>query len=131
MNDLDVKKIVTKGDSNVNSITSLGEMKHVVERLTSIINHLKEFMLETIDDSIEKNMIIKQVQLIDRSTQYMKEKIYYITGDSGAVSLSKRTESRKMAATNLDLKIAKKTNLHNNVNYISIEDHILASGFGI
>ena len=50
-----IKKIVTKGDSNVNIITTLGEMKHVVVRLTSTINHLKEFALEIVVNFIEKN----------------------------------------------------------------------------
>ena len=116
MNDPDVNKIATKGDYNVNIMTSLGEMMHVVERLTSTINHLKAFVLETVDDGIEKHIIIKQARLIDKSTQYMKEKIDYITAESGVVSLSTRTESRKSAATNLDLKISKKMSLRNNVS---------------
>ena len=54
MSDPDVKKIFTKGDSDVNIITSSGETKHGVESLTMTINHLKEFVLKTVDDGIEK-----------------------------------------------------------------------------
>ena len=57
----------------------------------------------------------------------MKEKIDYITTESGIVSLSKCTESRRSTATNLNINVAKKMNLRNNINYISMEDDILAS----
>ena len=55
----------------------------------------------------------------------MKENIDYVTAKSRVVSPSKRTESRKRATTNLDLKIIKKMNLCNTVNHISMEDNIL------
>ena len=60
MSDPGVKKIVTKGDSNVNIITTLGEIKHGVTRLTSTISHLKEFVSEIADDGIEKISLLNR-----------------------------------------------------------------------
>ena len=127
MNYPNVKKIVTKGDSNISVITNLGELKYVVARLSSTMNHLKKFVVETVEKGIEKYAILKQFNLIDISSQYIKYKIDYATSESGVISLIKRTKSRKRAASNLDIKIAKKMNRCKNSNYISIEDNILAS----
>ena len=60
MNDPDIKKRVTNDDYNINIVTSLNEMKHVVGRLSSTINHLKEFVLEKVDDGIEKVSLLKR-----------------------------------------------------------------------
>ena len=58
----------------------LGKLHHVATRLTSTVNHLKEFVTEILDDSsIEKRIILKQVWLIEILLEYMSESILFVT----------------------------------------------------
>ena len=97
---------MTKCGSFVNTITILGELQNVATRLTSIVNRINKYVTEILDDnSIEERTILNQVRLIERSSEYMKEQILFVTIKSGNSALSKSTSSRKRAATNLSLKI--------------------------
>ena len=49
-----------------------------------------------------------------------------MTGQQGMSNLSSRTESRKRATCNLDLKREKKINMKQSKNYLSVEDNVLA-----
>ena len=127
MSDSKRKKIVTKCGSLVNMITVLDKIRHVATRLVSTVNHLEEFVTKIIDDnSIEKRIILKQVYLIERLSEYMKEKILFVTAQYGNITLNKYTGSRKRAATNLNLKININMKMRSETNYITLDNEILA-----
>ena len=52
------KKIVTEGDNILSIITILGELQHVATRLTSTVNHLREFVTEILEDNTTSKRII-------------------------------------------------------------------------
>ena len=51
--------IVTAGDSQVNTITTIGELQHITSRLSSIIAHMKEFMTKHFNESIQTKITMK------------------------------------------------------------------------
>ena len=76
MSDSKRKKNITEGDSLVNTIPVLGKLKHVATRLTSTVVHIREWVTEILqEDTTSKRIVSKQVRLIERSSEYMKETI--------------------------------------------------------
>ena len=74
------KKIVIVGDSVVSEITVLGKIDHVTTMFLSPVIHLREFATKTLqDNTTPKKIIIKQVRLIERSSEYMKENMLFVT----------------------------------------------------
>ena len=105
MSDSKCKKIVTEGDSLANTITVLGELVHVATRLTSIVIHLREFVTNILQDkTTSKRIILKQVRLIEISSEYTEDHILFLTVQSSNIAPSKQSVLRKRAATNLSLK---------------------------
>ena len=95
----------TKGDLLVNTITTLGEMRHVAVRLNKTINHLNKFVKDTLNDDINRRLILIQIRLIDRVSIYMSDKLVYITGQQQFKYINDQAGSRKHVATNTESKI--------------------------
>ena len=121
------KGITTKGDAKVKTADALGEMKIVLSRLFASITHLKTFVEESIQSSIEKKVLTNQIQLIEYSAGFLDEKVDYITIQQGLLAICKRTESRKTAAINIKSKVEEKMNTRNKQNYLSVDDSVLRS----
>ena len=102
------RNIVTKGNATINVINALGDINIVTSQLTSAINHLNDFVSETLKSGTEKRIILKQVALIEKASNYLKNKIEYIKEQSNIKSITTRTESRKRAASNLEHKLESK-----------------------
>ena len=108
MADSPSRNIVTKGDATINVINALGDINIVTSQLTSAINHLNDFVSETLKSGTEKRIILKQVALIEKASNFLKSKIEYIKEQSNIKSITTRTESRKRAASNLEHKVESK-----------------------
>ena len=93
--------IVTEGDAMVNTINALGDISHVATRLCSSIEHLHTFVSKNVSNPTQKRIILKQIKLINRGTIFVAEKMYYVTAQSSLRSVTRRTKSRQMAASNL------------------------------
>ena len=78
-------------------------------------------------DSIDKNVIKKQIDLISDGTSFINDKVNYFTDQQGFTTLSNRAESRKRAASNLNSKVRKKLKLKCQQNYLSLDDNVLSS----
>ena len=105
MSEYNCKKIVTEDDSLVNIIIVLGELEHVSTRLTSTVIHLREFVIGILQDkTTSKRIILKQVRLIEISSEYTEDHILFLTVQSSNIAPSKQSVLRKRAATNLSLK---------------------------
>ena len=121
------KVIVTEGDAKVNTIDALGDISHVASRLCSSIEHLRMFVSDKVSNPTQKKTILKQINLISRGTKYLADRAEYITSQSSLKSITKRTESRKRAAFNLQ---NKKDSIlrpsRRQKSYINEEDKILA-----
>ena len=98
------KIVVTEGDSIMNTVTSLGEIKHLVSYMTNSIKALHAYVLLHIDHRIHKRKILKQINILIRSINFLDGKILFLTGQQGMTNLSSRIESRKRSAFNLELK---------------------------
>ena len=88
------------------------------------INHLREFVEETLDNTTERRIILKQVGLITKATEYMTEKVHYVTTQAQLSHITQRVKSRKQAAENR-LTISETKTRKVKCNYISIEDNVL------
>ena len=120
------KKINTKGDAMVNIIHALSDLSMVTSEMTLSVNHLKEFILDQIDEGPKRKIILKQINLIEKARAYIQDKVTYVTSQSSLSVVTRRTESRKRAANNLELKVASKIRKCKYSNYIRLEDDILA-----
>ena len=56
LKDDDAAQIITKGDGKSKSIDALGEMNHVISRLSNSIVHLKDYVDENLDSSGAKRV---------------------------------------------------------------------------
>ena len=126
MNSKEQRIIVTEGDSRVNTITSLGELRHLASCMKNSIQVLHEYVKVHIDHQVHQKKIIKQINLLLKSVSYLDDQIKLVTGQQGMTNLSSRAESRKRAACNLDLKRDLIMNKRQSKNYLSIEDNVLA-----
>ena len=97
-----VKKriIVTAGDSEINVITALGELKYLTSCLSKSIFHLNEYVDDNLEPNPQKIVIQRQVWLLSRSIDYLREKVGYINTQQGVTTLSDRSQTRKRAADN-------------------------------
>ena len=84
------KGITTKGDAKVKTTDALGEMKIVLTCLFGSVNHLKTFVGESIESSIEKKVLSNQIQLIEYSARFLGGKVDYITNQQGLFTICKR-----------------------------------------
>ena len=91
---------ITEGDKKVNIITALGDLSEVSTKISSTINHLREFVEETLDNTTKRRIILKQVGLITKATKYMTEKVHYVTTQAQVTHITQRVQSRKRAAEN-------------------------------
>ena len=57
----------------------------------------------------------------------MSEKLDYVTGQQKFKYISDQVESRKRDAANTESKIKAKLNMRKNLNYIHVDDDVLAS----
>ena len=67
MSDVLKKKIVTVGDSEVNVITALGELKYLTSCFTKSMFHLEEYVKDNLDPDPHKKVIQTQIRLLSRS----------------------------------------------------------------
>ena len=116
---------ISEGNEKVNIITALGDLSEVSTKISSTINHLREFVEETLDNTTERRIILKQVGLITKATKYMTEKVHYVTTQAQVTHITQRVQSRKRAAENRILLSESKTSKAR-CNYISIEDNVLS-----
>ena len=119
--------IVTKGDNKINTIEALGDMQHALSRMIGSISHLKEYVDEKMIDSIDKNVIKKQIDLISDGTSFINDKVNYVTDQQGFTTLSNCAESRKRVASNLNYKVRKKLKFKCQQNYLLLDDNVLSS----
>ena len=64
--------IFTEVDNRVNCINDIGEVCIVSANLSQIISHLEQFVREEIDESVSRNIMIKQVPLIEKASSYIR-----------------------------------------------------------
>ena len=121
------KTIVTAGDSEINVITALGELKYLTSCLGKSMFHLNEYVNDNLEPNLHKTVIQKQVQLLSRSIDFLEEKVGFITTQQGVTTLSDRSHTRKRAAENRQMKRDEKMNVRKSNNYISPVDNLLAS----
>ena len=121
------KIIVTEGDARVNTISTLGEMKHMSSCMLNSTQFLLSYMEMHLDNKSHKSKMSKQINLLIRSMKCLEEKINYVISQQGVQKLSGRAEYRKRATCNLELKRDLKMNLRRSNNYLSVEDNVLAS----
>ena len=121
-----VKKpiIVTGGDSEINVITALGELKYLTSCLTKSIFHLNEYVDDNLEPNPQKTAIQRQVWLHSRSINYLREKVGFITAQQGVTTLSDRSQTRKRAADNRKLKRDHKMKVKHSNYYISPVDNL-------
>ena len=74
----------------------------------------------------KKKIILKQINLIEKARGFIHEKVTYVTSQFSLSVVTRRTESRKKAANNLEMKVASKIRKCKYTNYIRLEDDILA-----
>ena len=117
--------VTTEGDARLKIISALGDMSLVSERLSSAVNGLKDILPDQLNGSSKKRVILNQVKLIERAVIYLAQQIDLVTTHSHVTSLTKRTESRKHAADNIEGKIKSK-----NYTYLAVEDNKLAKMVG-
>ena len=121
-----IKVIVTEGDARVNTISTLGEMKHMSSCMLNSTQFLLSYMEMHLDNKSHKSKMSKQINLLIRSMKCLEEKINYVISQQGVQKLSGRAESRKRATCNLKLKRDTKLKLRRSTNYLSVEDNVLA-----
>ena len=64
--------------------------------------------------------------MIEKAREFIHEKVTYVTSQFSLSVVTRRTESRKRAANNLEMKVASKIRKCKYTNYIRLEDDILA-----
>ena len=64
------KTIVTAGDSEINVITALGELKYLTSCLGKSMFHLNEYVNDNLEPNLHKTVIQKQVRLLSRSIDF-------------------------------------------------------------
>ena len=101
MAEVSSKKLVTEGDSKINVITALGELKHLSSCISKSIFHLHEYVDDKLEPTLHKNVIIKQIKLLIRSQEFVSEKVTYITKQEGVKKISTRTQDMIRAAENI------------------------------
>ena len=126
MADSPPKNIVTQGDAKVNTVDALSDLSLTTAQLSSAISHLHEFASENIDDGTVKRIILKQVLLIGKASQFLIDKLNYVKSQSNVKTITSRTESCKRAISNLENKIATSAKKSRNKSYIHVDDNILA-----
>ena len=126
MTDPPPTKIITEGDAKVHSIDALGDISHVLKRMSMAILHLNDFATENVAKGTAKNVLLKQIRLISRASEYLHDKVHIVISESKMISITNRTESRKRAASNYESRRKLKLQQRSNKNYIDIEDNILA-----
>ena len=87
--------IVTDGDAYVNILNALGDLSQVSNRISSTINHLSDFVVDNVKVSPQQRTILKQINLLQKASEYMTGKVHYITEQSKMSSVINRVESRK------------------------------------
>ena len=121
------KPIVTEGDAKVNIVDALGDLTLVTAQMSSAIAHLHDFVSDNLSDGTAKKIIMKQVKLIAKASEYTKLIIDDVKTHSGVKSITSRDESRKRAASNVKNKFESKLKKSRNKNYIHMDDNILAT----
>ena len=96
--------IVTEGDARVNTISTLGEMKHMSSCMLNSTQFLLSYMEMHLDNKSHKSKMSKQRNLLIRSMKCLEKKISYVISQQGVHKLSSRAESRNRATSNLELK---------------------------
>lgn len=77
------------------------------------------------DNAQTKNMM-KQVHLIEKVSNYINDKLNNMTSKSGLTNVINRNKSRKRTASNLSVKINRKTRRLNKNNFIFTDVNVLA-----
>ena len=80
MNNTEHRIIATEGDSRVNTITSLGELRHLASCMKHSIQVLHEYVKVHIDHQVHQKKIIKQINLLLKSVSYLGDQIIFVTG---------------------------------------------------
>ena len=62
------------------------------------------FVMKNVSDRTQKRIILKQINLICRGSKYFAEKVEYVKSRYSLTCLTRRTESRKRVASNLQNK---------------------------
>ena len=126
MTDPPPTKITTEGDAKVHIIDTLGDICHVLKRMSTAIIHLNDHATENVAKGTAKNLLLKQIRLISRASDYLQDKVNTVISESRMKTITNRTESRKRAASNYETRNKLKLQKRCNKNYIEIEDSILA-----
>ena len=90
------------------------------------ILHLNDFATENVAKGTAKNVLLKQIRLISRASDYLQDKVNTVISESRMKTITNRTESRKRAASNYETRNKLKLQKRCNKNYIEIEDNTLA-----
>ena len=117
--------IVTDGDAYVNILNALGDLSQVSNRISSTINHLSDFVVDNVEVSPQQRIILKQINLLQKASEYMTGKVHCIIEQSKMSSVINRVESRKRAASNYIQKMDTKKKKKPRNNYIHLDDNIL------
>ena len=88
------------------------------------IARLKDYVEQEMEDGIAKKLIWKQMILLATSTSFLTNKVSYATEQYGVTTLSKRAESCKCTAANLNYKIKIKLSKQTRSNYLSLDNNI-------
>ena len=126
MTDPPPTKITTEGDAKVHTIDALGDICHVIKRMSRAIIHLNDFATENVAKGTAKNVLLKQIRLISRASDYLQDKVHTVISESQMITVTNRTESRKRAASNYESRTKLKLQKRSYKNYIDMEDNILA-----
>ena len=100
--------IVTKGGRKINIVNALSDLGLVTTELKSSLANSKEFVSDELANDGVKKVIMKQVRLVERASEFISSKVAYVTSQTTLSSVTNRQESRKRAATNYDTKIESK-----------------------
>ena len=68
-----VPTIVTDGNAQINTITTIGELNHLVSCMSESIIHLNMYIAEHIPETKHKTVIKSQVSLISCLLDFMSE----------------------------------------------------------
>ena len=102
------KKVITDGDRLVNMVEGLSDLALATSQLKSTIAHLKEFVSDELDSGGVKNVIMKQIRLLERASDYVGGKVSFVTSQTSLSTVTGRKESRKRADFNYDIKLESK-----------------------
>ena len=76
------KQIVTEGDRMVNMVDGLSDLALVTSQLKSSVEHLKEFVTDELEKGGVKNVILKQIRLVQKAAEYVGGKVEYVTSQT-------------------------------------------------